>query len=242
MALAACCLSGCGWAAAEHPQEQEYRAALLTAAGPLKPIYSAKTTDKTAALTFDISWGEKMAPKVLDVLKAHDLKATFFLSGPWAKKHPELVARIVADGHEVQSHGQAHVNYSGLSQQGVVENIQAAHAILHEMTGKNPNLVRPPNGDFDQRALVAAQSIGYRTVIWSLDSRDWMNPGVGAIIQYATVKIHPGAIVLLHASDSCKQTDQALPTIIDTLRRGGYKLVLLTDLLQHGPDPNGRIH
>lgn len=224
------------------PVEEEYRAALATAAqGPMKPIYSARTQEKEAALTFDISWGEKMAPKVLDLLRAHNLKATFFLSGPWAKKHPDLVARIVADGHEVQSHGQEHVNFSGLSREQVATNIEAAHAILREMTGQTPAFIRPPNGDFDQKSLAATRDVGYQTVIWSVDSRDWMNPGVGAIIGYVTNKVHPGAIILMHASDSCKQTDLALPAVLEGLQAKGYKLVLLSDLMRQGADPNGRI-
>ena len=223
------------------PREEEYRAALASAEGKMRPIYSARTADKEVALTFDISWGEKMPPKVLDVLRAQNLKATFFLSGPWARKHPELVARIVADGHEVQSHGQEHVNFSGLSREGVATNVQAAHAILREMTGAQPRYIRPPNGDFDQKSLAATRDVGYETVIWSVDSRDWMNPGVGAIINYAVGKAHPGAIILLHASDSCKQTDQALPAVIDGLKAKGFKLLLLSDLMRHSPAPNGRI-
>lgn len=223
------------------PAEEEYRATLAAAPGPLRPIYSAKTTEKEAALTFDISWGEKMAPKVLDVLRTYNLKATFFLSGPWAKRHPELVARIVADGHEIQSHGQEHVNFSGLSREQVAANVEAAHAILQEMTGQKPSYIRPPNGDFDQKSLAATRDVGYQTVIWSVDSRDWMNPGVDAIIRYVTGKAHPGAIILMHASDSCKQTDQALPAVIDGMKAKGYKLVLMSDLMRHGVDPNGRI-
>lgn len=227
----------------EPVDEQEYRATTAAAAtgGPLRPIYSAKTKEKQVALTFDISWGEKMAPKVLDVLKHKNLKATFFLSGPWAKRHSEVVARIVADGHEVQSHGQEHDNFSGLGREGVARNIQAAHAILHELTGRTASFIRPPNGDFNQTSLQSTRDVGYQTVIWSVDSIDWMNPGVEAIISRVTKKIHPGAIILMHASDSCKQTDQALPVVIDNLQHQGYQFLLLSDLMRNGPDPNGRI-
>ena|GEM_PF-802997 len=209
----------------------------------LRPIYAAKTDQKVVALTFDISWGQIMAPKVLDVLKQENVKATFFLSGPWSKNHVELVKRIQADGHEIESHGQAHVNLNELGREGAAKNIGSAHAILQELVGKGPTYVRPPNGAFDKASVQGAKDMGYATVIWSVDSLDWKNPGVETIIRRSTRLIHPGAIVLMHASDSCKQTDQALPTVIRTLRQQGYEFVLLDPLIrQHGVDDNGFIH
>lgn len=208
----------------------------------LRPIYSAKTEEKVVALTFDISWGEKMAPKVLDILKQEDVKATFFLSGPWAKRHVDLVKRIQADGHEIESHGQEHVDLNTLGREGAARNIAAAHAILQELTGRAPTYIRPPNGAFNKESVQAARDLGYATVIWSVDSLDWKNPGVSTIVNRTVRLAHPGAIILMHASDSCKQTDQALPTIIRTLREQGYRFVLLDELIRtYGVDMNGHI-
>lgn len=222
--------------------EEEFRPALAQA-GKLRPVYSVKTEEKVLSLTFDISWGEKMAPKVLDVLKQHGVKATFFLSGPWSKHHQDLVLRIKEEGHEIQSHGQAHVNFSGLGREGTARNIQAAHAILADLTATKPRYIRPPNGDFNEISLQATREVGYETIIWSVDSRDWLNPGVDAIAQRVLRLLHPGAIVLLHASDSCKQTDQALPAILAGLKAGGWRNLLLTEMMTRYPvDPNGYIH
>jgi peptidoglycan-N-acetylglucosamine deacetylase len=209
----------------------------------LRPIYSAKTDQKVVALTFDISWGNKMAPKVLDVLKQENVKATFFLSGPWAKNHVEVVTRIKTDGHEIESHGQEHVDLNTLGREGAASNIRTAHAILEQLIGRAPSYVRPPNGAFSKESVQGAKDLGYATVIWSVDSLDWKNPGVDTIIRRTTKLIHPGAIILMHASDSCKQTDQALPTVLQTLRQQGYQFVLLDELIrQHGVDDNGFIH
>jgi len=208
----------------------------------LRPIYSAKAEEKVVALTFDISWGQKMAPKVLDVLAQEKIKATFFLSGPWAKNHEELVKRIQADGHEIESHGQAHVDLNTLGREGAAKNIAAAHTILQDLTGRAPTYIRPPNGAFDKESVQAAKDLGYATVIWSVDSLDWKNPGVNVIVNRTVRLAHPGAIILMHASDSCKQTDQALPTVLRTLREQGYKFVSLDDLIRtHGVDMNGHI-
>ncbi|WP_374713702.1 polysaccharide deacetylase family sporulation protein PdaB [Symbiobacterium terraclitae] len=208
----------------------------------LRPIYSAKTDEKVIALTFDISWGNKMAPKVLEVLRAEKVPATFFLSGPWAKNHVELVKQIQADGHQIESHGQAHVDLNTLGREGARQNIAAAHAILKEITGRDPTYIRPPNGAFNEASVQAAKDLGYATVIWSVDSLDWKNPGVDHIINRTVKLTHPGAIILMHASDSCKQTDQALPAIIKSLREQGYRFVLLDELIRtHGVDMNGHI-
>lgn len=209
----------------------------------LRPIYSADTGgEKVVAITFDISWGTRMPPKVLDVLKAHGQQATFFLSGPWSRNHTDMVQRIVADGHDVQSHGQRHDNFSGLGSRGVTDNIQAADAILRELTGERPRFIRPPNGDFNATSLEATRAAGYQTVMWSVDSLDWKNPGVQAITRRVLNLTKPGDIILLHASDSCRQTDQALPQILAGLKARGFHIVTVSELLQKYPvNPAGYI-
>lgn len=241
---AALVLTGCGVPTVAPVKERNEVAPVDAKLQPtLRPIYSAKTTQKVVSLTFDISWGQAMAPKVLDVLKQENVKATFFLSGPWAKNHQALVQRIKTDGHQIESHGQEHVDLNKLGREGAARNIAKAHAILEEMTGRAPTYVRPPNGAFDPQSVQGAKDLGYATVIWSVDSLDWKNPGVDTIINRSTKLIHPGAIILMHASDSCKQTDQALPTVIRTLKGQGYQFLLLDPLIrQHGIDDNGFIH
>ncbi len=197
------------------------------------PLRTVATRHRELALTFDISWGEVMPPKILTILERERVPATFFLSGPWAKTHPGIVARIVRDGFQVESHGQQHVDFSKLSAGGVAENITQAGDILKSLTGKSPTFIRPPNGDYNRQSLQVAASLGYTTVIWGSDSLDWMNPGVGVITNRVLTKAHPGDIILLHASDTCKQTDLALPAIIAGLRKDGYHLVTLNELLRH---------
>lgn len=208
-----------------------------SAALPAQDRYSLRdvnTTQKVAALTFDISWGTVMPPKVLNVLKNDHVAATIFVSGPWAKQHPQIVKDYARDGIEVESHGWAHVNYSHLSNAEIVENIMKTDQVIKDITGHSASFVRPPNGDFNSRSILAARSVGYTTVTWGTDSLDWMNPGVSTIIKRVATRIHPGDIILMHASDTCKQTDVALPSILQTLRDKGYRLVTLKQLLTYG--------
>lgn len=224
------------WSIGQEPAVAEaLPAALPVARGRERPIYRIGTNEPKVALTFDISWGTRMPGPVLDQLDRYGVKATFFLSGPWSERHPEIVRRIAGSGHEVQSHGHKHVNFSTLSAEGVVENLRAAHDILTRLTGQTPSFVRPPNGDFDDKSILAARSIGYETVIWDVDSLDWMNPGVDRIVERVLRLTKPGSIILMHASDSCKQTDQALPRIIEGLRGRGLQIVTLRELLRLGP-------
>ncbi len=202
-------------------------------------LRDVNTTHKVAALTFDISWGTVMPPKILKLLVTDHVAATFFLSGPWAQQNPTLVSEMVRDGFEVESHGWAHVNYSGLSTAEIVRNIEKTNAVLTSLTGQKPTFVRPPNGDFNARSILAARSVGYTTVTWGTDSLDWMNPGVATIVSRVVTRIHPGDIILMHASDTCKQTDLALPAILKDLAAKGYRLVTLKKLMTYGT-PNYR--
>jgi polysaccharide deacetylase family sporulation protein PdaB len=184
----------------------------------LRPIYSAKTDEKVVALTFDISWGDKTWPKVLQILKDEKVPSTFFLSGPWSKNHADAVRAIAAAGHQIESHGQRHDDFDKMSRQQVGENIQQAHAILEGLTRRAPRYIRPPNGAFNKSSVQAAKDLGYATVIWSVDSLDWKNPGVGTIINRVVRLTHPGAIILTH---STKQTLVWYPVIGYFFHSGG---------------------
>lgn len=198
-----------------------------------KAIYSVNTKQKKIALTFDISWGEERPGPIIDTLEKNDLgqKATFFISSPWGEDHPELVKKLIDGGFEIGSHGHKHVNYSKLSDQEIENQILKADKILKNITGHNINLIRTPNGDFDNRVLRIADRLGYTVIQWDTDSNDWVSPGVDAIVNNVMNSVHPGDIILMHASDSSKQTHEALPIIIKKLRQQGYSFVTVSELI-----------
>lgn len=200
--------------------------------GP-QAYYSVETEEKVAALTFDISWGEEIPGPVLDALEEADVsKATFFLSSPWAEAHPDIVQRIVDRGYEIGSHGHEHKNYSERDEGWMQEQITKAHQILTELTGdKNINLIRLPNGDFDKRTLEVADRMGYRVIQWDTDSHDWMRKSADEIVSRVVSKVHPGDIILFHASDSAKNTAEAIPRVVKELREKGYDLVTVSELI-----------
>lgn len=202
---------------------------------PKKPsaIYKVDTDKKLVALTFDISWGEKYAHPVLDVLANKNVpQATFFLSGPWTLTHPDVVQRIAAMNYEIGSHGHKHKNFSEHSNEWIEDQVQLAEKAIMQVAGVKPNLIRTPNGDFNERVIKKLNDMGYQVIQWDTDSLDWMKPGVDKIIHRVVSRVHAGDIILMHASDSCPQTPEALPVIIDELRKKGYEFVSVTELMK----------
>lgn len=207
-----------------------------------KPIYEIRTNKKIVALTFDISWGNKTPTPVLEILKEHEVTATFFLSGPWVKQYPEIAKQINTDGHEIGSHGYRHINYSNLSKSEVKEEVMKAHKDIKEVTGVDAKLIRTPNGDYSNHVIEGIHECNYEAIQWGTDSLDWMNPGVNTIIERVTKRAHPGDIILMHASDTCKQTVDALPVIIEELKKKGYTFVTVSDLLKEAKTDEDKVN
>ena len=198
------------------------------------PIFYVKKKAPEICLTFDISWGEKTLPLVLKILEEQQTPATFFLSGPWAIKHSDAVKDIYSQGHEIASHGDRHVNLSQYPKETVKENITKAHRDLLSIVDRVAPYFRPPNGDYDDLVIDTARELGFETIIWSVDSLDWKNPGPDYMVNRVLERAFPGAIILCHASDSSREIHLALPGIISGLRKKGYRLVTLSQLAEGG--------
>lgn len=195
-------------------------------------IYKIDTNEKKLALTFNISWGEEKAIPILDILKEKEVNnATFFLSASWAERHPDIVERIITDGHEIANHGYRYENYPTWDDEKIKKDINHADSVLQELTNKKPTLLRPPNGNFDKRVLNIVESKNYTLVHWSVDSKDYTNPGVDVIVENVISNVKGGDIILFHASDRVKQTHKALPIIIDQLKRNGYSFASVSELI-----------
>lgn len=206
----------------------------------LKPIYSVETNQKQVAITFDISWGSDNVVPILQILKQNGVKATFFLSGPWAVQHADLVKQMVAGGHEIASHGNKHIDLNTLGKEEIKQEILKADQDLMQVSGKKPNLIRTPNGAYDNKVIQAVNELGYRAIQWSTDSLDWKRPGPEAVINNVLnghrpgQGVKPGAIILFHASNSAPDTVKALPVVIEKLQEQGYTLLPVGELLARG--------
>jgi peptidoglycan/xylan/chitin deacetylase (PgdA/CDA1 family) len=187
------------------------------------------------ALTFETSFGAGAVAAIVDSLRRHSAVATWFWSGEWAKRHPELARQIVRAGHQVELHGHTHQHLRELTPAEVRRDLERAGAAVRVFTGRKPRYLRPPFGSFNRAALATAAELGYRVALWSVDSLDWQNPGVGEIANRVMRGVRPGAIVLMHGT--ADQAPGALEEIIPGVRNAGYSLVTLDELLRDRLDP-----
>lgn len=207
----------------------------------LSPVFSTKDGPKAVyrgekyiALTFNIGWGDEKAEPILDVLKKENVKsATFFLAGSWAERHPDIVNRIAKEGFEIGILGYNYEDYTELEDMKIGKDIAKAKEAFRKLNIKDIKLLRAPTGHFDERSLKIAERYGYSVVHWSVDSKDWTNPGVNKIVENVK-KADKGDIVLLHASDSAKQTAKALPQILADIRAKGLKPVSVSEMIANG--------
>ena len=168
-------------------------------------VYVGDSSEKVLYLTFDAGYENGCTEKILDVLKAHDVKAAFFLVGNYIEKNADLVRRMVEEGHIVGNHTMHHPDMSKLSDlESFSKELQDLEALFQETTGKElPKYYRPPQGIYSEENLKMAQQLGYKTVFWSLAYADWNNdsqPTKEQAFQKLLPRAHNGAVVLLHST------------------------------------------
>lgn len=203
---------------------------VLSAKDQSKAIYKG---EKGVALTFNIGWGDVQAEPILNVLKEKEVRsATFFLSGAWAERHPEVVEKIKEMGFEIGSLGYAYEDYTELEDQEVKLDINKSLEVFKKLDIKEVELLRSPTGHFDKRTLKIADDMGLTVVHWSLNSQDWKNPGVSTIVKNVS-KAKKGDIILMHASDAATQTAKALPEIL-TVIKNKDDLVTVSYMISNG--------
>lgn len=196
------------------------------------PIYAVDTKEKKLAISFDAAWGADYTPELLRILKENNVKTTFFLTGIWVEKYPEMVKAIADAGHELGNHSTTHPHCNALTEEEFIKELQETEEMIKELTGKRTRLFRPPFGEYNNINLQAARKCGYEVIQWSVDSLDWQELGVEAVVDRVLKNAHPGAIILFH--NNAKYTPQALPIILKDLQDQGYKIVPVSDLLIKG--------
>ncbi len=196
--------------------------------------------ERAVSLTFDDGPDPTWTPLILDVLKREGIKATFFIVGSRAELYPDLVRRIVEEGHELGNHTYTHSTLPGSSEQQLRIELNATQRLIETITGRSTLLFRPPyNAEahptrFDELVMLnVAQNMGYMVVLEDIDSMDWAREGVESIVaRVRRGRQAGGNVVLLHdAGGNRAQTLEALPTLIDYFQRRGDHLVPLHTML-----------
>lgn len=207
------------------------------------PVYNVDTEDKVLSISFDAAWGSANTKEILNILDQYDVKTTFFLVGFWAEKYPELVAELVARGHEIGNHSATHPHMSKLSEAQIREELRKCSELVRTITGQPTTLFRPPYGEYNDAVVRVSREEGYECVQWNVDSLDWKNLGAQNMIRQCTKSVNPGDIVLFH-NDS-KYILEALPEILAYYTEAGYKIVPISQLLLQGEtwiDHTGKQH
>ncbi len=193
--------------------------------------YDTKSAEKVLYLTFDCGWENGMTDKVLDTLRDKKVPAAFFCTLDHIKSSPDLIARMINEGHIVGNHSAKHPNFAKISRQRMADEILECENYLRQNYGYSSEFFRFPEGAYNESALELISSMGMTSVFWSSAYADWdVNKTKGAQYAFETVtsRLHPGAILLLH-SVSPDNAD-ALGNIIDWAKSNGYVFRSLDDI------------
>ncbi len=189
--------------------------------------------DKVVALTFDDGPHGVLTPKVLDILRANNVKGTFFMQGCNVKAHPQVVRRMANEGHEVGNHTWNHVYLSKISREKAEAQLQDTNEAIRNACGIVPVVMRPPGGYTNAGvASWARQRFGFTTIMWDVDTNDWRKPGSSVVAARAVNGAKPGSIILVH--DIHASTIAAVDAIVKGLKNRGYELVTVSELIRRG--------
>lgn len=183
------------------------------------------TSKMLVALTFDDGPSSATTSRLLDILYEKDVPATFFMLGKMALGNPDIVRRAEKEGNIVASHTMYHQNLIRISASAVKDDIAEATAVFNDILGHGPALTRPPYGNINS---AVRNSIGTPMILWSVDTLDWKNKNVDDILAVTKEQVHDGAIILMH--DIYDTTVDAVPVVIDELRKEGYDFVTVPEL------------
>src|SRR6266550_6242671 len=212
----------------------EKEAAPKSPAAPKEPAISFNSVHVDGpyiAMTFDDGPSAVLTPKLLDLLAAHHIKATFFVIGENVAEHQEIVARAAREGHEIGNHSWSHPNFGKMSQESVRSQLQRTDDAIKNATGKRPTLLRPPYGSITEREKRwIHDELGYQIIFWEVDPYDWKRPGPAVVRNRILKETQPGSIVLSH--DIHPGTIEAMPSTFDTLEAKGFKFVTVSELIR----------
>ncbi|WP_096271348.1 polysaccharide deacetylase family sporulation protein PdaB [Paucisalibacillus globulus] len=194
-------------------------------------LTKGSSDEPNIALTFNISWGEKKVHDILKQLEQHQVQATFFVSGEWAEKHPDILKKISEGKHEVGMLGYRYKSYLDQEIDQVRKDLRYAKEIFGKLGYKDMELVRAPHGHFNDEIIKLAEDMGHKVIHWNINPNDWQNPGTQKIVDHVMSETNNGDIILLHASDSVKQTAESLKTILPGLKNKGYKFVTVSEMI-----------
>ena len=193
------------------------------------PIYCVETEEKKIAVTFDAAWSAEDTDEIIEILKKHNAKATFFAVGDWVEKNPEAVKKLYNAGHEIGNHSDTHPSFSQINREEIKSEILNCNKKIEKITGVEPKLVRAPSGDYDNKSIEVTESLNMKMIQWDVDSLDWKKLSVDEMYGRVVSKTQKGSILLFH--NGVENTPEALDKILTKLEKDGYKFVTVSELI-----------
>jgi probable sporulation protein (polysaccharide deacetylase family) len=195
---------------------------------PPAPIYRGHPDKPMVAFLINVAWGNEYIPDILNTLKKHRVKATFFLEGRWVKKNPEMAKMIVDAGHEIGNHSYNHPDLKVMSNDDIREQLVKTNEIIEATTGVKCRWLAPPSGSYRDDVVKIAHELEMKTIMWSVDTIDWQKPAPSVIVERVVSKIHNGALILMHPT---LPTAKALDSLIVSIKQKGYEIGNVSTLL-----------
>ncbi|MFC4404958.1 polysaccharide deacetylase family protein [Gracilibacillus xinjiangensis] len=198
-----------------------------------KALSTGNQDHQSIALTFNISHGSEQVEPILNQLAKSNVIATFFVSGEWAERHPDLLEKIKEAKHEVGMLGYRYSPYEEQNIERIRQDIAKAKETFSKLGYEDTYLFRSPNGYLNKEMLQIIENQGLKMIHWSINPNDWKNPGTEVITDHILSNVENGAIILLHASDSVRQTDKALAIVIPEIKQRKLDILTVSELITH---------
>lgn len=190
--------------------------------------YNGDKSSKNISLMINVYWGTEFLDDMLDILDRYNVKTTFFIGGTWAVLNEDYLIKIHQKGHELANHGYHHKDHDKLDEEGNLNEISTTHTIIKELLGVEMELFAPPSGAYDKLTVSCANSLGYKTIMWTRDTIDWRDHDANLIYNRAIKNAGGGDLILMHPTQS---TVEALPRIIEHLQAKGFNLTTVSQTI-----------
>ena len=194
----------------------------------VQPIYRGNPEKPMVAFLINVAWGNEYIPKILEVLKQHKTKATFFLDGSWTKKNPDVAKQIKDAGHEIGNHAYSHPDLQKRSMADTQEELKKTNAVIEQTLGIKPKWFAPPSGSFNETTVQVADQLNMKTILWTVDTVDWKKPAPTEMVNRVVSKIENGAMVLMHPTEPVAE---GIDAMISEIKEKGYQLGTVTELM-----------
>ena len=191
-------------------------------------VYAGNTNSSNVCFMVNVYEGNEYVENILDILDVYSVKTTFFIGGSWAVKNIDLIKEIYSRGHELANHGFYHKEQNELSFEENIEEIKLCHEVIKKNIGIEMSLFAPPSGAYNINTVDAAESLNYKTIMWTHDTIDWRDQDENLIYKRATNNLSNGDLILLHPT---KKTVEAFTNIISTAINNGFNPTTVSNCL-----------